>query len=261
MFPGSLQLGGWRLRAVSSGQTVLEWFSSEFNAWRQVTSFTQNETTELQTERLRADTLLIGTDGPGIEGIAAVIDGKLRALDNLETTGRLRADTVAPFFQGAVRVEGGLDVAEGALTVGGVNVANALAASEPAFTAVAPLQKGFNIQTGKLELRVNTADLGGNPFFCAARVNGQTLAAGASLGSVGYTVLRPAGFSAGVYEIRFDSAAPHNDYVVSLTQQGAGSVTLWNAADRQPTTNGFYVVCYNTSNGVADFVFHFSVVV
>jgi hypothetical protein len=317
MFPGSLQLGQWRLRAVDSG-AVVEWFSSASNAWTQVTSF---ETAGQQADRLRADTLLIGPRETGIEGIAAVIDGKLRVLDSLETTGRLRADTLAPFFQGAVRVASGLDVegplsVEGtnvlsalggkqaqltqggfgtellydsnklkrvqfgsglvggtdlqpdgsqnvfvsvspdlsvdSLTVGGVNVANALAASEPAFAAVAPLQKAVNFQTGQLELRVDTAGLG-NPFWAAGTIasNGDALS---KKGRVDFTCLRTA---AGNYRIAF--AEPHPDgavYVIGLTSfvffaQVNGSIV--------PTAGEFRVRLINGNLQDTDAQFYFSV--
>jgi hypothetical protein len=238
-----------------------------------------------------------------------VIDGKLRVLDSLETTGRLRADTVAPFFQGAVRVDSGLDVegplsVEGtnvlsalggkqaqltqggfgtellydsnklkrlqfgsglvggtdlqpdgsqnvfvsvssnlsvdSLTVGGTNVAGALDVCEPKFTAVAPLQKVFNLQTGQLELRVDTTGLGGNPFWVAGTIgsNGNVLSA---KGQVGFTCLRTA---AGNYRIAF--AEPHPDgavYVISLSSfvffaQVNGSIVRTAGEFRVRLTNG-----------------------
>jgi hypothetical protein len=121
MFPGSLQLGEWRLRAVSSGQTVLEWFSSEFNAWRQVTSFTQGVRTELQTERLRTDLLLVGQSdiGLGESGdLAAWVNGALRATGNLETAARLRAGTIESFSGGHIRVGNDLTAETGIIRLG-----------------------------------------------------------------------------------------------------------------------------------------------
>jgi hypothetical protein len=336
MFPGSLQLGEWRLRAVSSGQAVLEWFSSQFNAWRQVTSFAQNETTELETERLRAGTLLIGPDELGIganSGLTAWVNGKLRATSNLETAGRLRTNAIESFAGGPVRLGNDLTAESGiirlgakwrirgdvngefylerldddgaaqtgdwyrvctwgfnteinspgmgvdnlgvafnftagnitasgttdlqavsatSLTVGGVNVGAALAASEPAFTAVAPLRKAFNIQSGQLELRVDS------PFWAAGRVAGSASVT-SSIGQVGFTVSRPSGQTTGVYYVQFASPAPSNDYVVSLAQIGNGNIKIWDFTT--PTANGFHVVTYNQSWGIANFSFHFSIVV
>jgi hypothetical protein len=68
---------------------------------------------------------------------------------------------------------------------------------------------------------------GWSPYFCAGRVNGfPTQVPNTSIGRVGYTVWRPGNFAEGVYEIRFDTAAPSNNYVVTLTQQGSGSIKI-----------------------------------
>jgi hypothetical protein len=138
-----------------------------------------------------------------------------------------------------------------------VDVVQSLSNREPLFTAVDPVYKNLNLETGAYELRVHP------PFWCAGRVNGVTPAVVSSLGRVAYTVHRPSGFPVGVYEIRFASPAPNNDYVISLTQQGSGTIKIWEATayNGPPTAARFHVVCYNTTGQLADYVFHFTVVV
>jgi hypothetical protein len=65
-----------------------------------------------------------------------------------------------------------------------------------------------------------------------------------------------------VYEIRFTTPAPNNNYVVTLTQQGSGNIKLWDSTVNSgpPTAERFFVVTYNTTWALADFVFHFAVV-
>jgi hypothetical protein len=140
------------------------------------------------------------------------------------------------------------------LTVGGVDVVQSLSNREPLFTAVDPVYKNLNLETGAYELKVHP------PFWCAGRVNGLTPAVVSSIGRVAYTVHRPSGFAVGVYEIRFASPAPNNDYVVNLTQQGTGTVKIWENSTYIPTTSGFHVVCYNTTWQLTNSEFHFSVV-
>jgi hypothetical protein len=103
-------------------------------------------------------------------------------------------------------------------------------------------------------------DPGWSPFFCAGRVNANASVA-SSIGRVGYSVHRHVDHPRGVYEIRFNTAAPNNDYVVSLTQIGSGNIKLWDSAfySGLPTAARFYVVMYNASWVLADWSFHFSV--
>jgi hypothetical protein len=105
-------------------------------------------------------------------------------------------------------------------------------------------------------------DPGWSPFFCAGRVNANATVA-SSIGRVGYSVHRHVDHPRGVYEIRFNTAAPNNDYVVSLTQIGSGNIKLWDSAVHSgpPTAARFYVVTYNASWALADWPFHFSVYV
>jgi hypothetical protein len=108
------------------------------------------------------------------------------------------------------------------LTVGGVNVAGALAASEPAFTAVAPLQKGFNLQTGELELRVN-GTIDSSPYFCAGLVNGYNLDIKQSRG-VSFTVDRNSTYTTRVYKITFATPHPSGDeYIVLVHSRNTNS--------------------------------------
>ena len=363
MFPGSLQLGKWRLRGSEAGEFYLERFDDDgelqTDAWYPVSTWgfntqinspgmgidnlgvtynfsagniTATGSTALQAvsaTSIRGTNLLLGPDELGIgaaAGLAAWVDGKLRATDNIETAAGLRTDTVAPFFQGAVRVASGL-VVEGpltvegtdvlselggkqgqlsqagfgtellyessklkrlqfgaglvggtdqqpdgtqnvsiavspnlsveSLTVGGVDVAGALAASEPAFTAVAPLRKVVNLQTGELELRVDELGTGGNPIFCGGRVNGAAASPLSSVGRVGYSVSRPSGQGTGVWTITFDSPAPNNDYAVSLSVMLFGAVYMWDQLP--PTVNGFTVVVVNNAWQLRNATFHFTI--
>jgi hypothetical protein len=214
-----------------------------------------------------------------IDTIRARVENQVTIADSLAVTGSLTAQGVdvvqrfndtrlhpdvvrfAPNLLGYTQILSSLDVS------GDMSVTNVIysqgepvalrSQTEPLFTAVDPLYKNLNLQTGAYELKVRS------PFWCAGRVNGATLATVASIGRVGYTVSRPDGFPVGVYEIRFASPAPNNNYVISLTQQGNGNIKIWDATlyDGPPTAARFNVVCYNTNWQVADFIFHFSVVV
>ena len=98
-------------------------------------------------------------------------------------------------------------------------------------------------------------------FYCAGRVNANGTIA-SSIGQVGFTVTRVSGFPTGVYQITFNTPAPNNDYVVSLSQLGAGNIKLWDStAYSGPTTAArFHVVTSNQSWVLTDWAFHFSVV-
>jgi hypothetical protein len=99
-----------------------------------------------------------------------------------------------------------------------------------------------------------------SPWFCAGRVNANATIA-SSIGQVGFSVIRHWSQPAGVYEIRFNTPAPNNDYVVTLTQIGSGNIKLWDSAVNSgpPTAARFYVVTYNSNWQLADWAFHFSV--
>jgi hypothetical protein len=140
---------------------------------------------------------------PTLSGSSVVTESRLTA------TNEVVSDSIRASTANAVTCTGNM-VVQGSLTVGGLNVANALAASEPAFTAVAPLEKGVNLQTGELELRLDTAGLG-NPFWCAGVVDGRDLSILASQGQVAFTVARPPQFGVGVYKITFAASHPAGD--------------------------------------------------
>jgi hypothetical protein len=362
MFPGSLQLGKWRLRGTDSGQAVLEWFAEEFGAWRQVTAFTQDaNAVGLETGRLRADTLLIGPDELGIgagAGLAAWVNGKLRATDNLETAARLRTGTVEPFADAAVQVASNLavdgsltvgenlqtgtisavepitvvstpamgtdppshlvagtlvlgrwrirgnqdwgfalerldddgaertdywypvcnwgfnteinspsmgvdnlgvaynfsagnmtvtgtstlqDVSAASLTVNGLDIVQGISNSEPAFTAVAPLHKVVNFQTGALELRVDTTGLGGNsPYWIAGRVDGASVTVECTVpGTQPCSIARSVGKPTGIFDITFPAHPNGANYVVMLTSYQNGPVRVWEIVPLTSTSFTF----------------------
>ena len=182
---------------------------------------------------------------------------------SLSATGEVVSDTMRALSASAVTVADNLAV-EGELTVEGTNVVQALAAREPAFTAVAPLSEVFSYDeetdTGQLELRLDTSGM--NPYWCAGVVGADTSVL-SSHGLHGFSVSRPQGFDTGVYKITFDTPAPYARYVITLTQQGSGSIKIWDSTegDRKPTTQHFHAVSYGPSGSLANFEFHFSVFV
>jgi hypothetical protein len=204
IFPGSLQLGKWRIRGDELGAFILERFDDDgaiqTDGWQTIASFGHNVDTNV--DRLTVDNL----------------------------------------------------------TVGGSDFGQALAAMEPAFVVEGPLEKYYNFSTGVTTLRLDTTGLGGNPFYCAGRVNANGTIA-SSIGQVGFTVTRPPGYPTGVYAITFNTPAPNNEYVVNLTQLGSGNIKIWDAVTFPPTTVKFHVVTYNTGWVLTDWAFHFSVVI
>jgi hypothetical protein len=145
---------------------------------------------------------------------------------NMTVTGRIAC--------GGVNVGNGSVVVPSNLTVGGVSFASLN------FTAIEPLRKVVNLQTGAVELRVDTAQLGGNPIFCGGRVDGATATQLSSIGQVGYTVSRPSGQATGIWTITFNSPAANNNYVIQLTNMNFGTIYLWD--QMPPTVNGFTLV-------------------
>jgi hypothetical protein len=260
MFPGSLQLGKWRSRGSESSRYVVERLDDDgavqTNGWVQAAAIVHDANTNastLEVDLVRAPRLLIGPDPLNDPAFAVWVNGKLRATDNLETAAKLRTDTVSPFsdsVSGIVRVEGI------ALTVEGELRADTIRARDVnGTTSVSKLAVTGSLTVGGLSVQ------GGNPYFCAGRVNANATSA-SSIGRVGYTVTRHWSQPAGVYEIRFTTPAPNNNYVVTLTQQGSGNIKLWDSTVNSgpPTAERFFVVTYNTSWALADFVFHFAVV-
>jgi hypothetical protein len=243
MFPGSLTLGKWRVRGTETARFVLERFDDDgtlaTNTWLPVTAFTHDANTNasgLESAAVRADTIRPFSTAVGSE---VTCDG------NMTVNGRLAC--------GGVNVGNGSVVVPSNLTVGGISFASLN------FTAVQPLQKVVNLQTGAVELRVDMNAL--HPYYCAGRVNANATIA-SSIGRVGYSVHRHVDHPAGVYEIRFNTPTETNNYVVSLSQIGSGNVKLWDSTvySGPPTVARFYVVTYNTNWVLANFAFHFSVV-
>jgi hypothetical protein len=190
----------------------------------------------------------VGSGPPAGSDLA--VGGSIGATGNISTSAALMANSLVPHSGTTVTAPYNFAV-EGTLTVAGKNVAAALAASEPAFTAVSPLQKVLNIQTGQLELRMDS------PFYCAGRVNGITATVGSSTGRVGYTIARASGQATGVYVITFATPAPSNDYVITMLPMTFGTCYLWDA--NPPTVNGFHCVVVNNTWQLRNAFFHFSV--
>jgi hypothetical protein len=241
------------------------------NGWVQAAALVHDSNTNesfLEIGEVRAQRLLIGPEPQGNQPVTAWIDGKLRTTDHLETAAKLRTDTIAP-FAGIVRVEGIGLIVDGelrtdtirardvngttsvsklavtdSLTVGGVSFASLQ------FTAVEPLRKVVNLQTGAVELRVDTDQL--NPFWVAGKVdsNGTVLV---SKGRVAFTVTQTA---TGNYRVDFAQAHPNGvHYVVSLASVAAN---YW--IDGSSTTASSFLLATRASNfGAQSSQFHFSV--
>jgi hypothetical protein len=244
MFPGSLALGKWRIRGTEAGRFVLERFDDDgevqTDGWLPVTAFTHDPDTNaagLESAAVRVDTISPFSTAVGSE---VTCDG------NMTVNGRIAC--------GGVNVGNGSVVVPSNLTVGGVSFASLQ------FTAVEPLRKVINLQTGAVELRVDTAQLGGNPIFCGGRVNGATATQLSSIGQVGYTVSRPSGQAIGIWTITFNSPAVNNNYVVQLTNMNFGASYLWD--QMPPTVQGFTLVIVGftaTGTTLRDAPFHFTV--
>ena len=287
MFPGSLQLGKWRIRGSEAGEFYLERFDDDgelqTDAWYPVCTWGFN--TQINSPGMGIDNLGVvynlsaGNITAGsltVEGtdVLSALGGKQDQLSNEGFgTELLYESTKLKRLQFGAGIVGGTDLQQDgtqnisisvspnlsveSLTVGGTNVANALDARELAFTAVAPLRKVVNLQTGALELRVDELGSGGNPIFCGGRVDGATASPLSSVGRVGYTVSRPSGQGTGVWTVTFDSPAPNNDYVVNLSVMLFGSCYMWDALP--PTVNGFTAVVVNNFWQLRNAPFHFTI--
>jgi hypothetical protein len=232
MFPGSLALGKWRIRGNATGRFVLERFDDDgevqTDGWLPVAAFTHDPDTNamgLASKAVRVDTL-----SPfSIDAAASVTcDGPMTV------TGRLVA--------GGVQLGNNSVLVPGSLTVGGVSFASLN------FNAIELLRKVVNLSTGAVELRVDTAGLGGNPFFCAGKVgfNGAVLA---TSGQVNFTVVRT---GSGVYSITYATPHPQEHNIVQVS--GFGYATVSNTS-----ATGFNVQLRNTGLVIADHTFYFSV--
>jgi hypothetical protein len=190
----------------------------------------------------------VGFNPPAGSDLA--VGGSVGATGNISTTASLLANSIVPYSGTTVTAPYNFAV-DGTLTVGGQNVAAALAASEPNFIAVEPLQKVVNLQSGQIELRV------ASPYHCAGRVNGINVTVGSSTGRVGYTVARASGQGTGVYQITFDTPAPNNGYTITMLPMTFGTCYLWDT--NPPTVNGFHCVVVSNTWQLRNAIFHFSV--
>jgi hypothetical protein len=216
MFPGSLALGKWRIRGDAAGEFYLERFD---------------------------DDGAITTDGwypVCLWGFNTDINSPGMNIDKLGVAYNLNAGNVTATGTSTLQ-----DVSAASLTVGGLNVLDAISNAEPAFSVESPLVKDYDFSTGLTTLRLETTGLGGiNPIFCGGRVDGATASPLSSVGRVGYTVSRPSGQETGVWTITFDSPLATNDYTVSLSVVFFGAIYMWDQLP--PTTNGFTVVVVKT---------------
>jgi hypothetical protein len=236
MFPGSLQLGKWRTRGSDEGRFVLERLDDDgkvqTNGWVQAAAFTHNANTNasgLEVETVRAQTLLIGPDPLGDPSVAAWVDGKIRATDNLQTTTRLRADTIAPFLAGICRVDGA-----GLIVDGEVRTDTIRAREENGTTSVSKLAVTGSLTVGGASV------IGGSPYWVAGKVHGDTSIL-VSNGRVAYTIAQT---SAGNFRIDFASPHPNGvHYVISLTWTAAN---YW--VDGASITASSFLVAFRTSN-------------
>jgi hypothetical protein len=230
MFPGSLTLGKWRVRGNETGRFVLERFDDDGTVqtagWLPVTAFTHDANTNaagLESAAVRVDTISpLSTDA------AASVDCN----GNFNVTGRIAC--------GGVNVANGSVVVPSNLTVGGVSFASLN------FTAIQPLQKVVNLQTGAVELRVDAGAL--NPFYCAGKVgfNGTILS---TSGRVNFTVVRT---SAGQYTVTYATPHPLEHNIVQVSGFGYAMVS-------NTTATGFNVQLRNVSLALADHTFFVTV--
>jgi hypothetical protein len=171
-----------------------------------------------------------------ISPFSTAVGSEVTCDGNMTINGRLAC--------GGVNVGNGSVVVPDNLTVGGVSFASLN------FTAVQPLQKVINLQTGAVELRVNTDQL--NPFWVAGKVdsNGTVLV---TKGRVTFTVTQTA---TGNYRVDFAQAHPNGvHYVVSLASVAAN---YW--IDGSSTTASSFLLATRASNfGAQSSQFHFSV--
>jgi hypothetical protein len=242
------------------GETRAEFFTDvEVNGAADVSGI-------LSAWQLRSEGIVqVGVNPPA--GATVAIDGTLRATGNVSTSAALRADSLAP-------LTGTVVTATDDLTVTGTtrcDVFKGRQASEVTcqdnLTVTGVLECQGNVSsTGqvaaqsvfcKTDLTVLGNIFGWFPYFCAGRVNGVTGAPGTSIGRVGYSVWRPGTQPTGVYEIRFDTPAPSNNYVLTLACMTFGATYLWDA--NPPTANGFHCVVVSNAWQLRNAIFHFSV--
>jgi hypothetical protein len=170
--------------------------------------------------------------------LSTAADASVTCDGHMTVTGRLAA--------GGVQLANNSVVVPGSLTVGGVSFASL------SFTAVDPLRKVVNLQTGAVELRLDTTELQKNLYWGAGKVNSDASVL-ASKGGVAFTVTQT---TIGNYRVDFASPHPNGvNYVISLT---AASANYW--IDQVSTTSQSFLVALRASNfGNISAQFHFSV--
>jgi hypothetical protein len=197
MFPGSLALGKWRIRGNETGRFVLERFDDDgevqTDGWLPVTTFTHDPNTNaagLESAVVRVDAL---------SPLSTAADAAVTCNGRLTVTGQIAC--------GGVNVANGSVTIPNTLTVGGVSFASLN------LTAIEPLRKVVNLQTGAVELRVDS------PFWVCGVFDGVTLAKLSDSGRFPFTVTRPLG-GVGVYRVAWTTAHPLGmNYAVFLTSE------------------------------------------
>jgi hypothetical protein len=96
------------------------------------------------------------------------------------------------------------------------------------------------------------------PFWCAGKINGNTLEKLASRGITPFTCTRVAGQNSGAFYIAFDSPLPSAHYIVHLTNQETGNMKVWSSSP--PTVNGFTIIVFDGNDTLANSTFYFSVI-
>jgi hypothetical protein len=122
VFPGSLQLGKWRIRGDETGSFYVERFDDDgelrTDDWLTISRFTHNTATN--TSRLNVENLTVAgaTKLDGIvqvgpsppAGATVAIAGTLRATGNISTSAALQADTISPNTPGDITVTSELTI-------------------------------------------------------------------------------------------------------------------------------------------------------
>ena len=243
----SVNLGAdFRLRRLDNNNTFTidkyyPSFSRGGDGWTSLFSMTYNPTTDKCN-------LIVNTID-----MFNLIDNKLSKstlLNSYVVISNSRNESIAVFNDNKnADFQGDLDIAGGYLKVNSIN------------TSTGNVITIYNnvVIGGSVVVNGTITANNSNPFYCGGEINGGTLATLSNLGRKGFSVTRVATFAAGVYYIQFDTAYNNANYVVSLTNESTGHCKVWDYT--RPTAAGFYVVTMNTSNILADSIFHFTVFV
>jgi len=181
----------------------------------------------------------VGSGPPAGSDLA--VGGSIGATGNISTTASLLANSLVQYSGTTVTAPHNFAV-EGTLTLAGQNVAAQLAASEPKFTAVSPLQKVVNFQTGQLELRVDS------PFWVCGIFDGTDLTKLADTGRYPFTVTRAPGTTVGVFRVSWSTPHPRgNNYIVHVTGE-FGVAMVRRRIDGPNTSTSFDCFCRDPGN-------------